>query len=168
MTTWTDTLKARLRERTITESELRFMRRRLREAFNDRCAYCTSLEAEEVVELIAHIRPSVSPAQALKGVNWLMRLAFRKDGKPRATDAAREFRDTDRQTLQDCCAHPRFALIGFDEQTDGYGHLANLAPIYRCFGRDSMFFDYVSSAWQSGGAFTIVQHAYWPVAKVAA
>lgn len=80
--------------------------------------------------------------------------------RPAATaQAAREFRTDDRITLRACYSNPKFALVGFEGQTNSFGNLVNLVPVYRCYG-DGMHFDYLASSWQSGGSFAIVRHAY--------
>ena len=163
---WAKLTAQRIASGTLAESIIRKARALLRDAVNaeeyfkrDASPSATAGEAWELVEMIAQHKPAVTEAQARKGAEWLRRLAFTSGGDLRSTSAARQFRPDDVRVLQACIASPRFELVELEPHYGTHGYLQAFAPVYRCHGDNGEFFDYVSSAWQSGGAFTVVQHA---------
>ena len=156
-TPWARLAYRRIASGRITEPQLRKMRIIIAGAINrGDSASCTREEAEALLTMAESMPTQVDAAQARKGADWLHRLAFTKAGEQRQTAHAREFTPRDLEILRDCHAQalPRFTLRGFEDSRE-WKRWCTLTPIYRCHGARG-FFDYVASAWQSGGKFYIV------------
>lgn len=152
-TKWATLCAERIRTGTLTEAQMRKMRSLIRRAYmKQRYPYMhasvPAADADELMQLIWDHTPQVSDAQAAKGVAWLRSVAYTPTGRRRNTDAAREFSSEDLTALEQCTHAPRFSLVDID--------LDSFAPVYRAYGANGAFFDYVAAAWQSGGQFEII------------
>lgn len=147
---WFDKTRARLiRGEQFSESEIRAMRRKLREALN---SASDSDKAYDLIDMVDERKPEVMASQARKGADWLHAQAFTPSGKVRKNAFVyRELTPADLAVIEACHANPRFQLVGFDVWEGSYGYINGVFPIYRCHGADGAWFDYVGVAWQSGG-----------------
>lgn len=153
MKKWTKTTLGRIASGVLTEGEIRTMRIKLANAINrGDSASCTVDDADTILEHLEALPTQVSHDQARKGADWLHGQVFKKNGDVRATEFAQQFSEQDLQVIRDChaAALPRFTLQGFHHSLE-YQQWCQLSPIYRCYGADGAWFDYVARAWQSGG-----------------
>lgn len=154
-TKWANNTVKAINSGDIAEGLIRSIRRITAGAINDHNVSCTREDAEAILEITERVKPRVSAAQARKGADWLHNSVFTPRGNVRNTDFAACFRESDRKIVQDCFANPCFRLIGFYDTRESSRWCA-LFPIYRCYGSDGNYFDYVARSWQSGGNFFIV------------
>jgi len=158
---WARMTADRIRSGTLTESQIRAMRRILANSYREgsygkpASKQATQDEADALQEMVNTLKPRVSDEQARKGADWLYRQAFTPRGALRATAFAREFSEADRAVILQLRDNPHFTLNGFEDV--GEPRWPVLVPVYNAIGADT-FFRYAAVAWQTGKPF-VIHHA---------
>ena len=162
-TKWSNRTANRIRSGEVSERIIRSMRHIMARAINAGLASwmtgtpsCTYSDASALLELIEECAPAVSMEQARKGADWLYSQVYTPTGRERQTEFAREFTERDRDIIRACKDNPRFDLVELYDARQHGARFCTLFPVYRCYGDNGAFFDYVARSWQSGGHSFII------------
>jgi hypothetical protein len=158
---WAKMCAQRIQTETLTEPQLRTMRRILANCYNagkysmPESKHLTRSEADTLLQMIQQTKPRVSDEQSRKGADWLYNAVYTPRGALRCTDFAREFTAADRDVILQLRERPHFTLNELEDiGRDGW---TVFAPVYNAIGLDS-FFRYAAVAWQTGRPF-VTRHA---------
>lgn len=154
-TKWAKRTAAKIQAETLTEADIRYLRKRFAAVEDGDTRYCSLADLEALDELIRNTKPRVSDEQARKGADWLYRMVYTPTGALRRTAFAAEFTARDRDVILALRENPHFTLNGLENVGT---YRAAFVPVYNAIGPDS-FFRYAAQAWQSGGQSFIIHHA---------
>jgi hypothetical protein len=157
---WAKKFAAKIESGELSEGDIRGARLKLARVFNENSRArtvpgCGVHEACELLEMLKHLKPRVSDAQARKGADWLYGKIYTPHGALRNTEFAKEFTAADRNVVLELRERPHFTCNGFENV--GRNGWTFYVPVYNAIGSES-FFRYAAVAWQSGQSF-ILKHA---------